>query len=173
MSRWADWLTLRPGVVARLRVASSSGENSDAAVLELLQPWLENLEKLPLHVQIDKAWEPIHRCLTGDHGAAHQFDPGAGEYPLKLCVLGGEHLLSGWARTAALIAAKEVPVLAVALASLRKEWLRERFFALPGTQFHEIDEDTFEWTWAHFQDLPLFFAKAAETGDAVLCTVSH
>src|SRR5262245_8537541 len=114
MSRWADWFPVDLAEAAQLRIASSGDRSPDADVNDPLQRWLERTEELPLHVEMDKAWEPIHRCLTGDHGAAHEVDVGAGEYPLKLCVMGGEQLLREGHRTAALIAAEEVPALAVA-----------------------------------------------------------
>src|SRR5207244_1104182 len=112
--------------------------DDDEAVIGLLQPWLERLEELPLHVDMDKAWEPIHRCLTGDDGAAHHLDFEAGEYPLNLAILGGEQLLEEGYRSAALIPAADVPAVADALAGVERDWFRERFFALPDTQFHKI-----------------------------------
>jgi hypothetical protein len=173
MSRWADWFPVTSMEAEQLHAASALGEDADPAVNRLLEPWLERIEELPLRVDMDKAWEPIHRCLTGDHGAAHELDCGAGAYPLNLCVMGGEQLLQEGHRTAALVAADDVPAVAAALAGIRRDWFRERFFAMPDNQFHEIDEESFEWAWAHFEALPPFFAKAAEAGSAVVCTISH
>jgi Domain of unknown function (DUF1877) len=170
MSRWADWFPVTPAEAEQLLRAADDG---DAAVTEVLQPWLERLEELPLHVDMDKAWEPIHRCLTGDDGAAHRLDFEAGEYPINMAVLGGEPLLEEGYRSAALIPAADMPAVAAALAGVKRDWFRERFFALPDTQFHEINEEIFEWVWAHFEDLPPFFAKAAAESSAVICTISH
>lgn len=172
MSRWAHWIPFDEVMVARFRAASRLDKGADAAVYRLLEPWLENIEQVPLRVSIDKEWEPIHRCLTGDVDPS-QMDPSAGGSPLNLCVLGGEHLMMGWVHTAVLIGATEVASVAAALKGVRKEWFRERFFALPGGQFHEVDEDNFEYVWAHFEDLPPFFARVAETGLSVLCSISH
>jgi hypothetical protein len=122
---------------------------------------------------MDKAWEPIHRCLTGDHGSVGDLDFEAGDYPLNLCVLGGEQLLEEGYRSAALIQADDVPNVANALAGISKEWFHEQFFALPDDQFHEINEEIFAWVWGHFKDLPPFFARAAADGCAVICTISH
>ncbi len=173
MSRWAFWFPVSLAEAEQFRSASCLAECPDEAVCELLEPWLEWVEDLPIHIELDKAWEPIHRCLTGDTRAAHEFDLNAGEYPLKLCVMGGEQLLKDSYRTAALVAAKDVGAVAIALASISKDWFRGRFFALPDNQFHEISEEIFEWAWAHFEDLQPFFAKAAEQGSAVICTISH
>lgn len=170
MSRWADWFPISTTEAEQLLTAADEG---DEAVHALLEPWLERLEELPLHVDMDKAWEPIHRCLTGDTGAAHHFDFEAGEYPLNLAVLGGEQLLKEGHRSAALILAGDVARVATALAGVEKDWFEQQFFALPDTQFHEINEEIFEWVWAHFEDLPPFFAEAAANDSAVVCTISH
>jgi Domain of unknown function (DUF1877) len=97
----------------------------------------------------------------------------AGRLPIKLCVLGGRQLLRHGYRTASLIDARKVPGVAKALAKIDKAWLGERFFALPDTQFHGINEEMFEWSWEHFQMLPPFFDKVASAGNAVICTISH
>jgi hypothetical protein len=157
----------------QLIAASCSTESADAAVNALLEPRLHRPEQLPLHVEMDKAWEPIHRCLTGDMGAAHELDMDAGEFPLKLCVMGGRQLLQEGYRTAALVTAEHVAAVAAALRRVSKEWFRDRFFALPDNQFHEIDEPSFEWAWEAFESLPPFFAEVAEQGKAIVCTISH
>ena len=168
MSRWADWFPLSSAEAEQLVAASSSD-----AVGVLLDPWLERMEDLPLHVEMDKAWEPIHRCLTADGAAAHELDVTAGEYPLNLCILGGKQLRLEGHRTAAVVAAEDVPAVAAALARVTKHWFRTRFFAIPDDQFHEIDEQSFEWAWGEFESLPAFFAEVAEYGGAVVCTISH
>jgi hypothetical protein len=173
MSRWADWIPLASTEVEQFRLAAAADEGADREVLELLEPWLEQMESLPHHVAMDKAWEPIHRCLTGDFQPTGYFDVDAGERPLKLCVMGGEHLLSEGQRTLVLVSAEDVPAVAAALANVTKDWFRERFFSLPDAQFHTIDEEACEWAWAEFEQLPPFFAKVAETGRAVMCTISH
>ena len=96
----------------------------------MLDPWLERLgvEEMPLHIQMDKTWEPIHRCLTGDLGGAGELDFDAGDYPLKLCVLGGDQLLEEGYRTASVKRVIEVRDIATALAGISPEWFRERFF---------------------------------------------
>jgi hypothetical protein len=162
MSRWADWFPVTLDEAEQLLTATRKG---DAAVIKLLQPWLDNLEELPLRVDIDKAWEPIHLCLTDAEGV--------GEYPLNLCVKGGTRLLKKGYRTAALIPASDVPPVSVALTGVRKRWFRDRFFNLPDTQSHEINEEEFESVWECFRALPPFFRKAAAGGQAVICTISH
>jgi hypothetical protein len=172
MSRWADWF---PITREEAEAFMSACQEGDEAVQELLEPWLERIgvEGLPLQVQIDKSWEPIHRSLTGDRGGVGELELEAVDYPLNLCVLGGAQLLEKGYRSASLVRVEEVPDVADALARISKEWFRERFFSLPDIQFHEINEDIFEWTWEEFQHLPPFFTKAAAAGNAVICTISH
>lgn len=173
MSRWADWFAMDLAEVARFRAASASAIDPDGQVGGLLQPWLDRAAELSLHVEMDKAWEPIHRCLTNDHGSTYDFNPKAGSRPLNLCVLGGELLLQDGYRSIALVCPEDVAALATALLALHEDWFRERFFGLPDNQFHEIDEESFEWTWEHFRLLPPFFSAAAQAGHAVVCTISH
>lgn len=168
MSRWADWFTVSPEEAAALVAAKKRGMT---AVGELLQTWLERLEELPVHAQMDKAWEPIHRCLTGDRSADLIFT--CGPMPLKLVVLGGRQIYRHDYRTASLVDAEKVPRVAKALANVEKEWMHERFMSLPDNQFHEIDEEMFEWVWGHLQKLLPLFTRAAADGTAIVCTISH
>jgi hypothetical protein len=168
MSRWADWFTITPKQAAKF---VETKKRSMKAVEKLLQPWLERLEELPVHVDMDKAWEPIHRCLTGDR-TPDLYPPG-GPMPLKLVVLGGRQIFRLGYRTASMVDADKVPRVAKALAKIDQAWLSERFFKLPDTQFHEIDDVTFGWVWEHFQELPPFFARAAADKNAAICTISH
>jgi len=173
MSRWADWFAITPAQVERFFAASCEDESPDDAVMDLLEPLLEKRSKRRLHVMMDKAWEPIHKCLNGDRGGYYDVDFGAGKYPLDMLVAGGEQLLVDGHRWAGLINHEtEVPALAVALAKVKKATFRKRFFALPDKQFHGINDEEFDWVWAHFEDLPPFFAKVAAKGHGVICTIS-
>jgi hypothetical protein len=171
MSRWADWFPITQKEAERfLNAATMEG---DEAVHLLLEPLLERQGKLPLHVDMDKAWEPIHRCLTEDHTPGGGLDVDGGRYPLNLCVFGGEGLLEEGYRSAWLVRAEQVADLAEEIFKVSRFWFRARFFELPDDQFHEIDETMFEWAWAHFRDLPPFFLRAARQKAAVICTISH
>jgi hypothetical protein len=167
MSRWADWFPISPEEAAGFIEAKKSGPE---AVQELLQPWLERLETLPLHVEMDKAWEPIYRCLTGIYCDDLWFK--SRTPPLSLVVHGGRQLLHGQ-RTASLLEPKKTKSAARALAKVDPKWFRRHFYALPKTLFCKIDKNTFEWVWEHYLELPPFYAKAAEQGSAVICTISH
>jgi hypothetical protein len=168
MSRWADWIPLPPEEADRFTEAWLTG---DDAVTELLEPLLGDNGASEL--DMDKLWEPIHRCLTGDYAPSHELDFEAGEPPLNLAVLGGEQLLEQGYRSLALVSAEQVPQVAAALAGVGREWFRERFMALPANQYHEITEEMCGWVWEHVEQLARFYASAARRGCAVLCTISH
>lgn len=167
MSRWADWIPISPEEADRFTEAWLGG---DDAVMELLEAYLKDSAS---ELNIDKLWEPIHRCLTGDYAPAQQLDFEAGEYPLKPAVLGGEQLLEGGYRSLALIQVDQVPDVAVALAAVDRGWFRERFMALPDNQYHEITGDMCALVWEHLLQLTQLYASAARRGCAVLCTISH
>jgi hypothetical protein len=172
MSRWADWFAINHELVDLL------GDNAgDNAVIEgLLRPLLDptGSDPVPPHVELDKWWEPIHRCLTGDRTG---LDFRAGEYPLNCCVLGGLPLFRGLgrnSRTAALVSDTQVPEVRAAVEAVTEGWLREQFFQIRPDQFHEIDEDTFRHVWYCFRALLVpFFARAATEDRGVVCTISH
>jgi hypothetical protein len=167
MSRWADWFPISPKEAAAFVEAKERGNE---AVQELLQPWLERLESLPLHVEMDKVWEPIYRCLTGIRCSDLWFK--SRTPALSLVVHGGRQLLRGQ-RTASLVDVNKTPSAARALAKVEQKWFRRQFFSLPKTLFCKIDKETFEWVWEHYLALPPFYAQAAEQGSAVICTISH
>jgi hypothetical protein len=174
MSRWADWFAITHADQNSLLEALEDG---DAAVDAWIIRRLERLGGPPLHVALDKLWEPIHRCLTADYQAGGRLDFQAGAFPLNHCVLGGEPLYEGFGRnnrTAALVYSDQVPAVAAALAEIDAAWLRQRFFAIPDRQFHEIDESACRHVCYCIQELlvPLF-AEAATRGFAVVCTISH
>lgn len=168
MSRWADWFAISPEEGTAFVEARMLGVE---AVGSLLDPLLVRMDDLPIHVAMDTAWEPIHRCLTGDRTNDLRFT--CGPMPLKLAVLGGRQIYRHGYRTASLIDADKVPRLARALAKIDEAWMRAKFFDLPERLLPQIDVELFEWMWDHFRELPPFFAQAAEGGNAVVCTVSH
>jgi uncharacterized protein (TIGR03067 family) len=52
----------------------TAAHDGDEAVMALLQPWLARLVELPLHVDMDKVWEPIHRGrASGSRANAERF----------------------------------------------------------------------------------------------------
>jgi hypothetical protein len=170
MGRWAEHIALTAPEKEALLQAAAQG---DAALREWLYPISKRKYQTPDHVVMDRAWEPIHRCLTGDHSRAHEFDPDCGRPPLWWCIMGGRPLHREWVQTFWLVEPNEVAELASAVQTIDEAWFHTRFFSLPDDQFHEIKEDVFEWVWSCCRDLVPFFVRAAGCGLAVLCTIDH
>jgi len=168
MSRWADWFSVPDDEADRFVRAHDTGGNE--AVLEMLRPYIENDAS---DLAMDKLWEPIHRCLTGDYASAHRLNFGAGAYPLKFAVLGGAYLLEEGYRSLQYVCSDEVPDVAAALAALDREWFRKRFFALPPNQYHPITDEWFTEVWEQVQKLTAFYHKVAARRHVAFCTISH
>jgi hypothetical protein len=119
--------------------------------------------------QTDKAWDAIHRCLTDG-----TLDLDAGEYPLKLCILGGDHLYSKSDYIASLIEPGKVRDVATALAGVTRQVISEAYMRINPDEYGlDLSNDDLEYTWETFQGLPAFFAKAAQAGRAVLFTADQ
>jgi Domain of unknown function (DUF1877) len=141
------------GDEALMSVVSAIGEDTD-----------------PVHqAQCGQAWDALHRCLTdGSLG----FE--AGQYPLNRVVLGGRQLHQGDGYLVSLVMPGEVRDVARALASITREWLHERYFTLlPSDDAPGFGEQDFTSTWAHFQAVQRFYARAADVGRAVIFTVDQ
>lgn len=159
-----------------LAVAEDEGrdeDDADEAVMEVVSVIEEKWDRKHLF-QTDKAWDAIHRCLTEDHTGGGRLDPGAGEPPLSLVILGGEALYHGDDYTVALVRPEEVRDVANALAGVTEAWMRERFFRLKRKQTkYDITEEEFEYTWGNFRGMAEFFAAAAKARRAVIFTADH
>lgn len=150
-------------VVARLLEAKTD-EDVALIIEEVEESW-----DRPFLFETDKAWDALHRCLSDG-----SLDLAGGSYPLSFAVLGGSPVYDGEEYVVALVRAQQVPEVAAALAPIDKAWLRMRYDSLEFSDYQVFrsDED-FEYTWANFQGLGDFFARAAEAGRAVIFTVDQ
>lgn len=140
----------------------------DEALMEVVEDIEERWER-GFVAETDKAWDAIHRCLTG---GALAFD--GGTYPLNRAVLGGRQLYDGDDYIVCYVPADEVRDVAAALEPLGEAWLRSRYFALdPGDYGAEHSDEDFEYTWDNFIGMRDFFVEAAGRGRAVLFTVDQ
>jgi hypothetical protein len=118
--------------------------------------------------ETNKAWEALARCLSDG-----TLNIRRGEPPLNKCFTGGHFLVSPRGNYyVVLLMPAEVQDVARALASVTKEWLRERYFGLEFPDYEKSEED-WEHTWSSFQGLPEFFANAAKDGRHVIFTVDQ
>jgi hypothetical protein len=142
---------------------------SNDELLEVIQNEIEERWDERWLYQTDKAWDAIHRCLTdGKIG----FDNG--EYPWKVCILGGRQLYSGNDYIISLKTPKQVSDLAESLASITQEAFRQRYFSIRDPEYIPgISAEDFEYTWDWFNGLPDFFARSAAAGRSVIFTVDQ
>jgi hypothetical protein len=118
--------------------------------------------------ETDKAWNALHRCL-----ADGTLDQDGGEPPLNLCFFGGTALNDEPDYWVVLLDPDEVGEVAVALAAITRDWLRERYDTLDLSDYPTKSDADFDYTWQSFQGLPAFFAKAASEGRHVIFTVDQ
>lgn len=117
----------------------------------------------------DQAWGGIHRCLSDG-----TLDNMKGEYPLKLAVLGGQHLYGADDYIIVLIAPDEAGDLAEALAGIEEGWLRSRYESHRFPDYGlEKCEDDFAYIWSYFEGLKRFIRKAADARRSVLFTAGQ
>ncbi|MGL4419989.1 MAG: YfbM family protein [Gemmataceae bacterium] len=167
--------TITPEQMERLLAIRYESDLDDEACDEAIMEEVSRIEEAidfasPDFLDIDKAWEAIHRCLTGDQTPDGMVNPNAGRSPLRLCVLGGVKLIEGDHHIVALVKPVEVLKVADALAKIDKAGLRKRFFRLDPevVSSYPIDDDEFEYTWSNFARLPTFYRRAADQGRAIL-----
>ncbi len=139
---------------------------SDRKLMSLVDA-IEAAWEEPYVVESDKAWDAIHRCLT-DGTLLYV----SGNYPLNLCICGGEQLHRGRAYTVSFVSARRVKAVAKALANVTKKWLRQQYALIDPEDYEfELDEEDFAYTWASFLEVRRFYRRAASADRAVIFTV--
>ncbi len=178
MSSLGRHLSVTPEQAQRLlNIGTGAIEiEEDRSASEVIEEELKEFEEglaRRYYFDTDKAWDPIHRALTLDDTPKGRIDVEAGDWPLCLCIFGGEELC-GDDYTARLVLPDEVAQVASALAEVEEAWLRTRFFTLDAkATLYAIDEDEWDYAWSNFRGLPEFFARAAAEGRAVIFTVAN
>ena len=119
--------------------------------------------------ETDKAWGPIHRCLSDGTLAW-----AGGEWPLNGAVLGGEIMYLGDDYIITFLDEDEVAEVAGALDEATQPWFRSRFFALADHGYeHLTDEADFDYTWHWFELMRAFFRKTADEGRQLVFTADQ
>lgn len=143
-------------------LAAADDEELLAVVEEIEEAWDAAFET-------DKAWDALHRCLSDG-----TLDPEAGTPPLNRVFFGGRMLNEEDDYFVVLITPAEVAEIAAALATIEEAWLRERYFAIPDSDYEgEKSEADWDYTRRQFEGLPEFFATAAQAGRHVIFTVDQ
>jgi hypothetical protein len=142
--------------------------DDDEALMELVDE-LEEAWEEPFVGETDKAWDAIHRALSDG-----TLDPEGGEAPLRLTILGGEHLYEGDDYIVALVSAAEVPAVAEALAAIDLDAFRERYARLvPHDYAPEHGDEDREYSAEYFREVATLYQRAAKAGRAVVFTVDQ
>jgi len=155
-------LAIGEEVVSRL-LAAEDDADVVAMIVRLIEGDLD-----PRYVySTDRAWDPLHRCLTNGTLALD-----AGSFPLSHVVLGGVQLCEDDGYLVSLVRADQVPAVADALTPIDRQWLRTRYnsFEFPGYAGTRGDDD-FEATWDSVRGLADFFQAAAQDRRAVIFIV--
>ena len=122
------------------------------------------------HLQeTDKAWDPIHRCLTdGTVGWCPE------AWPLNGAILGDDPLYKGDDYIVQHLFANEVVEVADGLDRVTQEWFRERFLALAEHGYDgAVDEAAFDYVWYWFERLRAFFRRSADEGRETVFTADQ
>jgi len=157
------YFALEPHEADRLMQAGSDDER-----LEIVQEEIEERWDRAWLVEVDKAWDAMHRSLTDGR---LEYDNGSP--PLNLCVLGGRQLYEGDYYIMCLLTPQQVEAVATALPEVSKDRLRTGYERIDRAEYPDYSEDDFEYTWENLCDLPRFFAAAAESGRYVLFTTDQ
>lgn len=141
--------------------------DDDEAIMGVIEGIEETWDRDNL-AESDKAWDAMHRCLTGE------LEYGAGEYPLSLCVLGPRQLHEGEDYIVCLALPAEVRDVAKALEPISAEWFKEQYRTrVPKDYAPEYGVEDQEYTWSGFEQVRDLFQKAAQRGRAVVFTASQ
>jgi Domain of unknown function (DUF1877) len=122
-----------------------------------------------LVVESDKAWDAMHRVLTGGELTWNEID-----YPLSHVILGGADLYSEPDYIMSLKTPKQVQDIATALPSMLEPEFRERYFAIDAESYGlPLSEEDFLYTWEYFQAVREFFLRISGQNHYVLFTADQ
>jgi hypothetical protein len=122
--------------------------------------------------ETDKAWLPIHRCMTDDSDAKHKFAPDKGKLPLKLLIFGGRKVLKRESEFLfRLVEAEQLPKLVAALEKIDKKAFKAKFEKFCKNEVKDYGPEAFDYTWDWFEKLQAFVKRINGTGRSILFTV--
>lgn len=133
----------------------------DEAVMEHIQEIEERWDKAWL-IETDGAWWAIHLALTSKCAPSG----------LGRAVLGGRSLYKNDDYHIVLVAAKDVPPVADALAQLDQAAFKRLYDGIDRKAYgRSLSDEDFTYTWESFLPLQKFWKHAAAVGRAVVFTV--
>jgi len=121
---------------------------------------------------VDKAWDAIHRCLTGDD-TRDGLDPSAGSYPLNQCILGGRSLYDGDDYIVTLIEPAAVRDIAAAVEKITDAEMERAYHKFCKDAWPEYGDEDCGITLGWFEELKVFFKRAAQANRAAVFYASQ
>lgn len=172
-------------ITAEQRAALESCAGDEARA-DYVREVIEEGSEEEFHQDTDKAWDPIHRCLSDfppdtpwfypvdpKHGA-YALPEDHGTYPLNVCVLGGKRLIANEETYfIRLIEPHEVVDLVAALRPIDKPWLADKYRTHCRGAWPEYGDEDFEYVWEYFEPLRDFLTRMAGNGRAVIFTADQ
>ncbi len=155
---------IEPDEALRLLAATSDDEVRTIVQDEIEERWDE-----AWLVELDNAWDAIHRCLSdgtlSEHGSRR---------PSRLAVLGGRRLHKEADYIISLVTPEEAKAVASDIAAIDEAWLHARYDAIDANDYgYPKSAEDFDYTWEYFQSLPQFFKRAGDAGRYVIFTVDQ
>ncbi len=142
--------------------------DSQGDVIAFIQEDIEERWDTDWLCETDKAWDAIHRCLTG--GTLSEDD----STPLHWCILNGSQMYVGDDYIVSFVDAPNVAAVSDAISQFTKSDFRARYDAIDSNDYGMLlsDED-FGYTWEYFTSVRDLFRRAATAGRSVLFTVDQ
>lgn len=151
----------------RLKAFQNDDERVDYVTDQLEESYFP--EQSGLFTETDKAWDAIHRALSGG-----ELSYTNGDFPLSHAILGGEQLHSGDEYILSLKTPEITEQVAVALKKVTREDFRKGYLTIPtGSSGGEVSTDDFEYSWYWLMKLQEFYTQAAAANRFVLFAVSQ
>ena len=127
----------------------------------------------PHLVQSDKAWDGIHRLLTGYPpeplvGFKSELIETSGTEGQRLAILGGTQLHSGEDWIVCFVPADKVPLVAQAMQELDEAAVTERYHRFCKDVWPEYGDIDREYTLEYYQHVRDFYIRAAVNGRSVI-----
>ncbi len=149
--------------------------------IDYLQEDIEEAWDKEFLAESDKAWDGIHRTLTGYPNGESRFTEDmlqkSGPEELRLCIMGGRNLHDTPVGNAdyimRLVDADKVPAVALALAAITQDWFAENYRVRCKDVWPEYGEEDLEYSWDCFQNVRALFERAAKAGRSVLFTADQ
>jgi hypothetical protein len=127
---------------------------------------LEELRFAKRILDLEKTWNPLHRCLSDG-----TLDPQTGEPPLNQTLLGGRHLYYQDDRYVVLVRPDMVRHVATALAEVDASQLEAKYKELPS----DVLEESADWPAVQtvLKQIAALYLGAADDGNAVVFTAKR